>query len=449
MGRTRRERRKCQITDKSQTVNGQIDIVNLYKFLSSKGWRNESQLKVAKFSEFGRGLYSKVVVRADDILLELPINSLISYQTLENDLEFLDIFDEEKFEGAKSEIIFQCLLAFYLCHQKLKEESEWEAYIKSLPESFSHPYFCSKLELQYLPDYILQKIVEQNGLIKTQYQKLMALLHVDLGISLDLFKWAFFVCNSRSVYIKGKILEALITENHFRDLIKDLPNMALAPFLDFFNHSDDAKVTSQLSHAESAIQRNAEKIKTGEVQLTYQIYTQEQIRKRQQIFINYGALNNTKLLIEYGFFLPNHKSDFLEFSLNDINSYIKSHLEHRLLLIPRHKYKFIQDHDLDNQLYIDLIDGISHNFQAILAMLLVQENLYNLTEVAFGDAIQFVGIQKYAVEIIERRRSEYELFIKGLKQLESLSDGGKVCLAHFQSCITFTEKVLEFVKTIN
>lgn len=449
MGRTYRERRKRQVTDNSHAINGQIDIVNLCKFLSAKGWKNDSQLKVAKFSKFGRGLYSKVVVRADDALLELPIDVLISYQTLENDLEFLDIFDEEKFEGAKSEIIFQCLLALYLCHQKLKEGSNWEAYIKSLPESFDHPYFCNKLELQYLPDYILEKIVEQNGLIKAQYQKLVALLRVDLGISIDLFKWAFFVCNSRSVYIKGKVLEPLIAENHFRDLIKDLPNMALAPFLDFFNHSDDAKVSSQLSHSESAIQRNSEKIKSGEIQLTYQVYTQEQFSKQQQIFINYGALNNTKLLLEYGFFIPNHKSDFLEFSLSDINNYIKSHLELRLLVIPRHKYKFIQDHDLDNQLYIDLVDGISHNFQAILAMLLVQENLYNLTEVAFGDAIQFAGIQKYAVEIIERRKGEYEIFAKGLKQLESLSDSGKVCLAHFQSCIAFIGKVLEFVKTIN
>ncbi|CRK95805.1 CLUMA_CG009260, isoform B [Clunio marinus] len=408
---------------------------DLYKFLSIRGWRNIDQsLTVSAFPQTGRGLFAKKNLSEHDLIIELPHQCLISYLTLENDDDFTDLFEKDKLETSKSLISFQSLLALYLHHQILKKDSsEWISYIQTLPESFSVPYFCKKPELYYLPDFLLEKIVEQNEIIKRNFQELMKLMKSKSSenFSLETFKWAYFVCNSRSIYIKGEVLKPLVECMHFEEILIDSPNMALAPLLDLLNHSDQAETKSQLSHSDRFIAENAEKIKINEVRLTYQLHTVKKVESYQQIFINYGAHNNTKLLLEYGFVIPNNQMDFLEFCLSDINSYIKSHSELKTLLIPKHKYKFIRDHNLDEQMFIDSRDGLNHNFQAVLAILLVPQNLYNLTQVAFGDELNFSNIKQHALEILKQKKIEMEKFIEGLIHQNELSGSGKACLEYF------------------
>lgn len=422
---------------------------DLLKFLSSRKWTNETQLKISNFPDTGRGLHSKVALEKHDLIIELPYDCLISYQTIENDRDFVNLFrNDDGVKGAKPMITFQGLLSLYVCHQKnLSEKSKWSAYMKTLPTSFSTPYFCTKPELYFLPESLLLKVVEQNDAIKSNFNKLMSIMKEELqkNFTLESFKWAYFVCNSRSVYINSGCLMPLVDDVNFKHLLLDLPNMALAPFLDLFNHSDDAVTSSQLSQSEKGVELNVEQIKSKEVQMNYQLYTQMPVEKNEQIFINYGTYNNTKLLLEYGFIIPNNKLDFMEFSLNDINNYIKGHLELKMIIIPKHKYKYIQDHELDKQLYIDTLDGLNHNFQAILAMLLIPRNVYNLNEVAFGDYVHFEEIQEYAIDIVNVKRSDFEKFIQGLEKLENLSESAKVCAAYYKDCIAYIDKVLELL----
>lgn len=448
MGRTQRKRKSHQKQHKGDMLSPTVHH-DLFKFLSSHGWRNSSNLMVSSFAQTGRGLYAKETLSEHDLIIEVPYQCLISYQTLENDNDFCKLFGD--LNEAKSAVPFHALLALYLCHQKVKgEKSEWMAYIKTLPDNFTTPYFCQKSELYYLPETILEKIVEQNNLVKNCFQTLRSLLHKDVrdDFTFDVFKWAFFVCNSRSIHINGRWLEPLVDYQKFKELLSDEPNMALAPLLDLLNHSDKAKTRNQLSHSKDFIARNVEKIKTREIVLSYQLFTASSINKYEQIFIHYGAHNSTKLLLEYGFIVSDNQMDFLEFSLNDINNYIKDHPELKSLQIPKHKYKFIRDHDLDQQIYIDLNDGLNHNFQAILSILLIPENMYNLPQVAFGDEINFAEIKSHGIEIIKMKRNDFEKFHNGLQQIENLSLSGQMCCNYFQHFIEFIDKVLNCVECL-
>ena len=376
---------------------------------------------------------------------------MITHLTLENDRDFVEIFDTNELEAAKSVVTFQALLSLYLQHQKIRnEESEWLPYLRTLNEDFSTPYFCKKSELYHLPEYLLEMIVEQNEIIKKSFQDVMKLVKAELkeSYTLDMFKWAFFICNSRSVYINGKMLEPLVDEMRFKDALNDPANMALAPLLDLINHTETAACKCQLTHSERFIEQNVEKIKSGEVLLSYQLYTLDNIKKYDQIFINYGTYNNTKLLLEYGFIIPGNVTDFLEFTIEDVNSYIRSHLELRTLEIPKHKYKFIRDHDLDQQMYIDINDGINHSFQAVLGILLVPKNIYNLTQVAFGDDLKAEDIRHHAIEIVKKKKLDFANLHEGLSKQDDLSGSGKACLEYFLEATRLIDKVLDvFVKS--
>lgn len=456
MGRTKRYRclkKRLRNTSQSPDCNIHHDLM---KFLVNHGWKNESRLAVSSFKNTGRGLYSKSGLMENDTIIDLPFKCLISHYTIEFDKEFKNIFDDEKIRDKKGTISFQSLLAFYLTYNiVLEDKSPWHVYIKTLPADFSTPYFCKKSELYHLPDYILEKVVEQNNIIKSNYQHLKDILDsqnsngIHEKMSLELFKYAYFVCNSRSVYINSKSFDPLVDhEPFFKELCSDECNMALAPMLDLLNHSDKATTRCQLSHCDRFIENNAAKIRNDEIKISYMLYTSNLWKKYDEIFINYGTYNNTKLFIEYGFVLPNNEMDFLEFTLEDINNYIKSHNELKFMPIPKHKYKFIRDHNLDQQMYIDTNDGLNHNFQAVLAILLLPQNLYNLTQVAFGDELNFNDIKVYAVEVIKRKRADVEKMFNGLKSCTELSKSAQTCLEYFCESQNLIDKVLNFIEVL-
>jgi ATP-binding cassette subfamily B (MDR/TAP) protein 7 len=445
MGRTYRCRQKNKRD--TSTLQAQSEIHHdLYKFLSAKGWTNENRLTVSSFPNTGRGLYAKHDLKENDLIIRLPLECLMSIFTLEHDDDFKSLFKEDELKIEKPVVSFQELLSFYLMYQKiLNEKSQWKAYIDTIPLTYSVPYFCSKSELYFLSETILKKIVEQNNLIKTSYQILCELLQdvVKEQFTLDLFKWAYFVCNSRCVYIDPIGLDELTEEPLFKALLNDEATSALPPMLDLLNHSDDARTRCQLSQTNEFIKENAEKFKSGDLKIQYELYTQIARKKFDQIFVNYGAHNNTKLYIEYGFIIRNNQMDYLEITLEDINTFIKSHTELRLMNIPKQKYKFIRDHNLDEQMFIDPNDGINHSFQTVLCILLIPENFFNLTLVAFGGELDFERVKEYAIEIVRQKKVQIEKMSCALQSMENLSESAKVCVDYYEESIKLIDKVLD------
>lgn len=422
-----------------------IENVNLIKFLVSNEWQNKTRLNVKDFGEMGRGVYSKRDIMENDLLIELPYNLLISYSTMENDEEFIGLFNEEALKELKQKVPFQTLLAFYLCYQKsLGESSIWAPYLNMLPKSFTTPYFCTKEEICFLPDYILEETATQNQTIMKSFQALLEMLKFQEMHRFYLrdYKWSFFVCSSRCFFIDMKVLK-ILCGNFFMRILEDQPNMALLPFVDIVNHSNDVGTRTQLSRSEMFIKLFSDKLKNNEVSMTYRIYTETPLKKNEQIFINYGSFNNTKMLLEYGFFIPDNKNDLLEFTLSDIENFLNWHSELKYLVISNERFKLIKNNGLDKNLSVNLKDGFSHNFQTLLIILILPLTFYELPGVKYFKNFSFDGIQPFAIEFLERKLGEYQSLWRSLENLEELSESGRMCYNYFLECSKFIEKCLE------
>lgn len=442
MGRTGRlrKRRDGGVGNPTQC----LEYVELYRFMCNLGWENQAELRISDFPETGKGLYSKKQIVAGDTIVRLPFEALISLKNIEEDESFKERFDVSVVDGlSKGDIQFQSLLAYYVCYLCLEEECGYSAYLKSLPKEFTTPYFCAKQEMAYLPDTVLNKMVEQNTIIKANFLKIDSALqkHATGFVSLDLFKWAYFVVNTRSVYLDPQYAKVFLKGRKcmFMDKLSEEPNMALAPFLDFLNHDSGAKTTSQLSLSCKAIEKKLSK--NQPLELYYELISEVAFPPYSQIFISYGVHNNAKLLTEYGFFLPDSYQDFLEISLQDINAFIKYDPELRPLKIHREKYCFIAEHHLEEQLFFIAGDLLSHNLAVCLTILFVEQNIHQLRTVAFGEIPPLEPIRDIAVRLLDYKLKEYQTFFNALATLPSQSPSGRTCHAYMDECIKFLNKI--------
>lgn len=452
MGRTLRLRKRQTSSDSLTNLSGNPKHIALVKWLKSTGWSNETKLKTGDFAITGRGVYSKINIDASDPLIELPFSCLITLATIDDDLEFKNIFSEsiEQLTTGRTtgEIAFQCLLALYLVY--LKHHKKFVEYIDSIPTEFTTPFFCSKEELMVLPDVIFQEVFDQNNEIKLNYGKFASVLNdklcsCDCGdnlsvvFNLNSFKWAYFVVNSRSVYIDDKALRKISASSKLFKILSNKPNIALAPFLDLINHSDKVPETKpQLSIPLSALSQSSK------LELTYQIYTNTNIKKNQQIFISYGTLDNTTLLSDYGFTIPNNQHDRITFTFNEMSEFYKA----SKISQPNanQKFKFMRENRLTEEMFVNRADGFSHNLMVVLTVLFVQmEHFSNLlSQVAFGDVPPFEPIEQFARQLIEFKRKQFvknQEALENLRNLGVLTESGRFAAEYISECISLLDDV--------
>lgn len=440
MGRTARRRR-----NRRNNVVECLEHTELYRFLGGYGWQNATELRVADFEGTGMGLFSRRAFKDGECIISLPFDSLIGLKSMEEDEEFLGCFNKDALaDVAKGELQFQSLLAFYLGYLRLEENSPRRAYLNSIPLSFSTPYFCSKQEMTNLPNIVLKQMVQQNDIIKQNFALLQSILNKNSlqAIDLELFKWAYFAVNTRSVYLEPRVTKIFLKGKNtlFTDKLKDEPNMALAPFLDFFNHSAEAVTTSKLSMSYDSLANHLNKNLTPDIH--YELFISTITAPFEQIFISYGSHNNTKLLLEYGFTIPSNPEDFLELTLDDLKTFIRTDPDLRPLKIHREKFRFISDHLLAEQLFFVLSDLISHNLAVCLTVLFVEQNIYQLRMIAFGEPPPLEPIRELAIRLAEFKQREYRTFSAGLSNLSNLSASGSACRAYFDECIQFLNKII-------
>lgn len=360
MGRVCRERkrkkRKLLDTPKLfQSVNNDSIYIAISKSLHRDGWRNEAALKIGEFALTGRGVYSTKNLRANDLMISLPIESMISIVTMERDAGFTQVM-RHTFAEKNQLVTSQSLLAIYLLY--LKHHRRKMDYIHTVPASFSVPYFCTTAELSQIIAPILEKISSQQQTIHTDFECFahcfgqMCCSHCNRQYFCDIFtltefEWAFFAANSRSVYFSPDIVAQLLEGSELRSWLKDEPTLALAPFLDLLNHSSEAK---------TIVEFKIPSAQRGQ----YELYTAKAFPKYDQIFISYGALDNVKLLTDYGFFLPNNPNDFIEIRASE--ACVATYLDR----IPYKLKMFVKNNNLDRNLYISRSNGFSHNLKLLI-----------------------------------------------------------------------------------
>uniref|UniRef100_A0A7G3A8A8 Iron-sulfur clusters transporter ABCB7, mitochondrial n=1 Tax=Lutzomyia longipalpis TaxID=7200 RepID=A0A7G3A8A8_LUTLO len=265
----------------------------------------------------------------------------------------------------------QTLLTLYLLwNWHLGEKSPWKDYLRSLPTTLTHPHFCSVDELVAIP-VISERIIDSvNQSEVREIQKYFehticpccgGKFFPDIFPKRKFIEF-YLICNSRTVYVPPDTVRMMLRGTRVLGMISNDPNMALAPFLDLFNHSGDTKTMCSLARKGTTY--------------FYTLKTSSSFRRGEQIFINYGPHCNMKLLIEYGFFLPGNYNEFIEVSMKDIEDLVKNlRRSQKNLHIPSNKFRYIRDHNLHEKMFLDA-DGFSHNLSIVLHFLLIDGNIY-------------------------------------------------------------------------
>ncbi|GAB0092613.1 SET domain-containing protein [Sergentomyia squamirostris] len=417
------------------------DIINLCRFLKHRmNWRNETKLTVGHFPETGRGLFSRKIIGKDSEIIELPFEAMISIKTVAEDEQFMQLLDGISHHGEFKWKIQTILTIYLLWNWHLGEKSTWLCYMKNLPNELSHPHFCSVDELVAIP-VISERVLESVNLSEVrEFQKAFQNASCPCCGSKffpDIFPKRKFIefyliCNSRTVYIPPEVIRTMLKGSKILGNLSNEPNMALAPFLDLINHSNDAKTTCSLFRRGSGY--------------FYSLRTSSGFKRGEQIFINYGQHCNMKLLIEYGFFLVSNTNEYIEVTLKDIEELtrrLKKNRRGECLQIPSNKFKYIREHGLNEKMFFDE-GGFSHNLQTVLNFLFVDQNVYDnlYHQVVFGNPPQEDDIKEYQILLIDLLLDIYRGSLRSLENLEILSTSGKIAKDFLKCRIAFMEKCL-------
>lgn len=448
MGRTYRKRKNKlnahQINTKIVNIGASADIIALQKYLISKGWSNDSKLIAGWSAETGRGIFARMKFSAQDALIELPFDVLISVATMENDENFKDILFTFGYEPPVK-LSFQCLLSFYLIY--LQHTNQQKTYLDTIPQTYTNPIFCTKDELMLLPSFLFADILKQDNKIKANFAALSVLLS-DLKCdccqrkfisdicTIKTFKWAFISVNTRCVYVNPKNCRELCQTNDLENVLLDEPKSALAPFLDLFNHSDSVKSTSNIL---------IELDSSNKHRFKYQLKVDQNFPKKQQIYVNYGPLSNAELIVEYGFSISNNKFDRIAISMEDVNDLVRASKRRD---IHRNKFRFIEANAIGEEMYFDRIDGVSHQLCIVLKLIFETEVHFDnvLNKVAFNETPNLNDVRSWALSLINLKKDNFELSRKSLANLlieKDLSDCGRMVVRFIEESIYLLDYVVQ------
>lgn len=325
-------------------------MICLCQWLSGQGWVPSQPLSPAIFPDTGRGLQARAHIAPGEVIISIPSSALVTARTvrksnLGKQIETINC----------DNLTAQELLSLWLVSEKGKGPSSlYFPYLQSLPTSYTVPYFCSPSERSSFPDYLRQLTENQIQTVTNAFNKVIKLKNDIATLSkldIDSFGWAWFTVNTRAVF------------HHQKQQVSPTTNssecIALAPYLDLFNHHPDVSVDA----GEGLDVRVG---KEGD----YQIITKNAIKKYEQVFINYGPHSNTKLYLEYGFFPPQNPHESFPISSADLCSYCRLrsppplHLEEKMLLLSSQK--------LSHNVNISS-DGLSWNGKACLEVFLMSK----------------------------------------------------------------------------
>jgi len=368
MGRRGRVRRRRK--EKAINVSCSPEVISLCQWLSGQGWLPCQPLSPAVFPDTGRGLQARAHIAPGEVIISVPSSALVTATTVRKSSLGKQI------EAINCDnLTAQELLSLWLVSEKNKgTSSSYFPYLQSLPTSYTVPYFCSPSERSSLPDYLSQLTENQIQTVNNAFNKVIKLKNDIATLSkLDIasFSWAWFTVNTRAVFHQQKDQDLVSQSSNSSECI------ALAPYLDLFNHHPDVSVDA----GEGLDVRVG---KEGD----YQIITKNAIKKYEQVFINYGPHSNTKLYLEYGFFPPQNPHESFPISSADLCSYCRLrsppplHLEEKMSLLSSQK--------LSHNVNISS-DGLSWNGKACLQVLLMSKlelkNWFTVYDTAESESI--------------------------------------------------------------
>lgn len=457
MGRAYRERRRvCSNANATSNVprsgrefvgnlSGRAEHVALLRQLSAQGFRNETQLRPAEFRSTGRGVYSTRTIDANETLIDMPFESLITLATLQSDDGFADLFEPgAKLLGRKLSI--QTLLAVYVLFRRHRHADD--PYVRTLPPTLTQPLFCSEAELMVLNADLFERIHSQSQARSKEFGHLQqaaiaATMCSCCGVAFfadictpSAFRWAFMVVNSRSVYIDAAAVKRCCSGRRptIGALLRDSPNTALAPFMDLLNHGDDIDA----QQPEFAVHAGR-----------YRLATAHSFRPYEQVRISYGPLDNARLLVDYGFVLAGNRHDCVRLELSDITEYLEEGvLRRERKLIVSNRFKFVKENALDVEMFVSRADGLSHSLVVVLTILFVETVAHFsniLSIVGYGGVLEVGPVAPVARKLLEYKRRQLETMAQKLVAVaeEKRTPSGAVVVEYAEESVRLLDHVLE------
>ncbi|KAH3731946.1 ribosomal n-lysine methyltransferase [Pelomyxa schiedti] len=218
-------------------------------------------------------------IAAKSVLVRVPEALLLSATSV---LTCSDL--SELWHSCASTLNINQLLSAFLIYQKhLGARSQWNIYLRSLPQSFNTRIDFSEADQSLFPTQFQCQLSEFRETMMKDYTQLSKILEghaTTFTVSLEEYKWALNVVQTRSC--------------HFRSVIKSKSDdCCIVPFADFLNHSDSVQTEGGFNE------------KTG----YYEITTVTSFKAGEQVFISYGGHDNRTLISLYGFLLPKNAHD--------------------------------------------------------------------------------------------------------------------------------------------
>uniref|UniRef100_T1GYX0 SET domain-containing protein n=1 Tax=Megaselia scalaris TaxID=36166 RepID=T1GYX0_MEGSC len=149
MGRTKRRRsQKFVKVNACENQNNSNELLPLQKYLGTNfRWKNESKLICRYFDETERGICSKQRQKSN-ILIQLPIKSLITFKTILEDIAFIDRNRRKKKTIKTFFDMYEHLFGSNVCLQDL----EWAYFIVQTRSVFVPEQKYTSAELELLVD---------------------------------------------------------------------------------------------------------------------------------------------------------------------------------------------------------------------------------------------------------------------------------------------------------
>lgn len=363
-----RQRRNRIYQDEKEGQNSDFEVTELLKWMCL-----DTPLQLFNFPQSGRGLKTPKAIGKGENLIAIPIQKLMTRKMLET-----------RFPSHYSTHLM--LTSFLIQESSLNECSKWKTYLKSLPKTYDVPYFdLTQDHLDHCPAYLKPHFQSQFDLVQRNFQ-------ASNFQDLDLFAWAWFTVNTRGVY--------------FQD---GFDNLALAPFLDMFNHDWSVQVQSK-------VLKNS----------FYVLVAETETQAEQQVFINYGPHDNLKLYLEYGFVLSQNPHDAIQLELEDL-----------IVDFDNDQKMFIRNHNLNCKLQILPNEEIVS--WSILACLFIAKRSHKDLQAVFYQDLEVHQFKKEVIEIIMKVKNEL------LQALESSCQSSKILPSllriHLNICQSAMEQI--------
>ncbi|OQS00279.1 hypothetical protein THRCLA_06065 [Thraustotheca clavata] len=236
-----------------------------------------------------RGVYISEEIKAHTPILSIPFSSLLNlYCIAESPLREIPHLHEREDD---------CLAWFLIYETFLNPKSKWDRHIAVLPKTFHNILYFSQKEIEELQGsnvyYVALQLQQQ---VTSDFEELKVNILPETlrslvgdhsadavleAYTIENYKWALSVIWSRFVSVATS---------------SDTMVKCMVPVFDMFNHNP----TAQMAHGFNPRSN------------CFVLQSHQYWEAGSQVFINYGALPNHKLLTLYGFVLPENPYDCVE-----------------------------------------------------------------------------------------------------------------------------------------